>query len=67
MPIIFDQRGHDPLLAMFVKDNACKQDKHGAPESIASKPAPTGIACFDRYGVPWTDPKMLDGLLPHAH
>jgi hypothetical protein len=44
MPIIFDQRGHDPLLAMFVNDNACKQDKRGAPGSIASKPAPTGIA-----------------------
>ena len=29
---------------MVVNDNACKQDKRGAPESIASKPAPTGIA-----------------------
>jgi hypothetical protein len=29
---------------MVVNDNACNQDKRGAPESIASKPAPTGIA-----------------------
>ncbi|MDF9902548.1 UNVERIFIED_ORG: hypothetical protein OKW15_000504 [Pseudomonas reinekei] len=26
---------------MVVNDNACKPDKHGALESIASKPAPT--------------------------
>jgi hypothetical protein len=32
------------LLAMVVNDNACKPDKRGALESIAGKPAPTGIA-----------------------
>jgi hypothetical protein len=32
------------LPAMVVNDNACKLDKRGALESIASKPAPTGIA-----------------------
>jgi hypothetical protein len=32
------------LLAMAVNDNARELDKHGALESIASKPAPTGIA-----------------------
>jgi hypothetical protein len=31
---------------MVVNDNACNQDKRGAPESIASKPAPTGIVCL---------------------
>ncbi len=31
---------------MVVNDNACNQDKRGAPESIASKPAPTGIVRF---------------------
>jgi hypothetical protein len=38
--------GNEPiagLLAMVVNDNAGKPDKHGALESIASKPAPTGI------------------------
>ncbi|MVW85727.1 hypothetical protein EI969_07185 [Pseudomonas sp. PB101] len=30
--------------AMVVNDNACNQDKRGALLSIASKPAPTGIA-----------------------
>jgi hypothetical protein len=29
---------------MVVNDNACGLDKRGALESIASKPAPTGIA-----------------------
>jgi hypothetical protein len=29
---------------MIVNDNACGLDKRGALESIASKPAPTGIA-----------------------
>jgi hypothetical protein len=29
---------------MAVNDNARELDKHGALESIASKPAPTGIA-----------------------
>jgi hypothetical protein len=29
---------------MVVNDNAGKQDKRGAPESIAGKPAPTGVA-----------------------
>jgi hypothetical protein len=28
---------------MDVNDNACNQDKHGALESIAGKPAPTGM------------------------
>ena len=32
------------LLAMVVNDNACGLDKRGALESIAGKPAPTGIA-----------------------
>jgi len=32
------------LPAMVVNDNACKPDKRGALESIAGKPAPTGIA-----------------------
>jgi hypothetical protein len=40
------------LLAMVVNDNACKPDKHGALGSIASKPAPTGIACFDQDAIP---------------
>ncbi|MVW84358.1 hypothetical protein EI969_00055 [Pseudomonas sp. PB101] len=34
------------IAAMVVNDNAGKPDKRGAFESIASKPAPTGIACF---------------------
>jgi hypothetical protein len=34
------------LLAMVVNDNAYKPDKRGALESIAGKPAPTGIAVF---------------------
>jgi hypothetical protein len=29
---------------MIANDNACKPDKRGALESIAGKPAPTGIA-----------------------
>jgi hypothetical protein len=29
---------------MVVNDNACNQDKRDALESIASKPAPTGMA-----------------------
>jgi hypothetical protein len=32
------------IVAMIVNDNACIQDKRGAVESIASKPAPTRIA-----------------------
>ncbi len=32
------------MLAMVVNDNAHEPDKRGARESIASKPAPTGIA-----------------------
>jgi hypothetical protein len=32
---------------MVVNDYAGKPDKRGALESIAGKPAPTGIACFD--------------------
>ncbi|POF41661.1 hypothetical protein B0D71_15785 [Pseudomonas laurylsulfativorans] len=32
------------LPAMFVNDNACELNKRGALESIAGKPAPTGIA-----------------------
>ncbi|MBV7545617.1 hypothetical protein KW849_04760 [Pseudomonas sp. PDM26] len=32
------------MLAMVVNDNACEPDKRGALESIAGKPAPTGIA-----------------------
>jgi putative Mg2+ transporter-C (MgtC) family protein len=32
------------LLAMIVNDNACVLVKRGALKSIASKPAPTGIA-----------------------
>jgi hypothetical protein len=37
---------------MVVNDYAGKPDKRGALESIAGKPAPTGIACFDRYAIP---------------
>ncbi|WP_223595866.1 hypothetical protein [Pseudomonas sp. A-R-19] len=40
------------LPAMVVNDNAYKPDKRGALESIASKPALTGIACFDQDAVP---------------
>jgi hypothetical protein len=29
---------------MVVNDNACEMDKRGALESIAGKPAPTGVA-----------------------
>ena len=29
---------------MVVNDNACEPDKRGARQSIASKPAPIGIA-----------------------
>jgi hypothetical protein len=32
------------LPAMVVNDNACEPDRRGALESIAGKPAPTGIA-----------------------
>jgi hypothetical protein len=34
---------------MVVNDNACNQDKRGALESIAGKPAPTGIVCFSGF------------------
>jgi hypothetical protein len=58
------------LPAMVANDNACNLDNRGALESIASKPAPTGTASSVIPGIDavfWTDPKMLDGLLPHAH
>jgi len=31
---------------MVVNDNTCKSDKRGARESIAGKPAPTGLVAF---------------------
>jgi hypothetical protein len=38
---------------MVVNDNACNQDKRGAPESIAGKPAPTVVArTFVGAGLP---------------
>jgi hypothetical protein len=39
------------LLAMVVNVNAGKPDKRGALESIASKPAPTGIALYGFPGI----------------
>jgi len=39
------------LLAMVVNDNAYKPDKRGALESIAGKPAPTGIALSGFPGI----------------
>jgi hypothetical protein len=42
---------------MVVNDYAGKPDKRGALESIAGKPAPTGIACFnpDAVSCNWMD------------
>jgi hypothetical protein len=44
------------LPAMVVDDNACEPDKRGVLESIAGKPAPTGIALSVFPGIallPW--------------
>jgi hypothetical protein len=49
------------LPAMVVNDNAYKPDKRGVLEYIAGKPAPTGIACLDRYAVPGRSWLASDG------
>ncbi|MVW84539.1 hypothetical protein EI969_00990 [Pseudomonas sp. PB101] len=45
------------LLAMIVNEDACKLGNRGALESIAGKPAPTGVSGFPgRSRWPWFPP-----------